>query len=44
LESAVLDGTIAANHALGAGAYLLVLLTLAFVVYGRVTGTGGDLA
>jgi ABC-2 type transport system permease protein len=44
LESAVLDGTVAADHALGAGVYLLVLLALAFVVYGRVTGAGGDLA
>jgi ABC-2 type transport system permease protein len=44
LESAVLDGTIAAGRALGAGAYLLVLAALALVIYGRVTGAGGDLA
>lgn len=44
LESAVTDGTIVTDHALGAGAYLLMLAVLAFVVYGRVTDARGDVA
>lgn len=42
LESAVTGGTIAADHALGVGVYLLVLAALAFGVYSRVTDAGGD--
>lgn len=41
LSSAVLDGTIATDHVLGAVGYLLVLAVLAFIVYGRVAGVRG---
>jgi ABC-2 type transport system permease protein len=44
LETAVLDGTVATDHALGAVIYLLVLAVLVFVVYIRVIGKRGGVA
>lgn len=41
LSSAVLDGAIATDHILGAFGYILVLATLAFIVYRRVIGVRG---
>jgi ABC-2 type transport system permease protein len=41
LESAVLDGTVALDHVLGAGVYILVLALLAFVIYSRMIGVRG---
>jgi ABC-2 type transport system permease protein len=44
LETAVIDGTVATDSALGGGVYLAVLAVLVFSVYVRVIGTRGGAA
>lgn len=41
-ETAVLDGTLATDHAVGAAGFLCVWLILAFVAYGWVADVAGD--